>query len=319
MTEGLHGMHILATFSPSNPTYLNMKYLTYLKSLVCSFVLTLSPVVAVFGQEQPARMKVPSAERMQAINDSILEEGLRLYAYERVQWEAADSLMRYGTAHLDQIDGSAMLARDEHTWSFVYVSMARREVLFEYIYDVSSAAGKWSAEVRGITPAEERMARVSLMARSTAIREKGDSIRVGSTSGLNWDCIPVEGGGYRLYLLRGTSVRNVQPFGDDYSFDFDADLNLTSWRRYHRTYMEISVFEGGKKVEGFVHSHTDMTPYITPTDIANFMLYGHDLFGFRQMYVMQTAFEEPYCTVMDAEKRQVTSLPVKTLEKMLAR
>lgn len=287
-----------------------MRYPMLLRALLLAVVLVFSPV-SLRSREKEKKLKAPSAERMQAINDSVLRDGLLLYMYERVQWQATDSLMKYGAPHLDQIDGSAMMALNGHTWKFVYVSLARREVMFEYVFDANTSEGRWDNAPRPITSEEERLAKVSRSARAKAIELKGDSIRLTSTAGLNWDCIPVGHGGYRLYLLHGTGRHGVQPFGDDYSFDFDADMNLTAWRSYHRSYMEIPVVGEKGKVEILAHSHTPMTPYVTPADIANFMLYGYNLYGIKQMHVYQTAFTEGYYSVFDAENMRLESIPAK--------
>ena len=295
-----------------------MKRLIYLRTLVLVFIIGAFSV-SLYSKDKVKKLKMPSAERMQAINDSILEEGLRLYAYESTQWQAADSLMKYGTRNIDRIDGTAMMAVDDHTWKFIYVSLASREVLFEYTLDTNTNKGKWCGEVRPITLDEERLANVKRTVQTKAIELKGDSIRLTSTEGLNWDCVPLLNGGYRLYLLRGTTRNDVQPIGDDYSFDFDARLNLTSWRRYHRTFLEIPTVVEGRKMSILIHSHTDLTPYVTPTDIANFMLYGYNLYGITQMYVLQTAFKEDYYTVFDVGKMQLISLSAKVMEKMMGK
>ena len=57
-----------------------------------------------------------------------------------------------------------------------------------------------------------------------------------------------------------------------------------------------------------MHSHTPMTPYFTATDIANYMLYGYDLYKIKKFSVLSTAFANTsYLTTFDVEKMKLTS------------
>ena len=62
------------------------------------------------------------------------------------------------------------------------------------------------------------------------------------------------------------------PIGDDYAFDFDKDMNILSWRRFHRSFLEQPITMNVEEITEVMHSHTPMTPYFTTTDIANYML-----------------------------------------------
>ena len=98
------------------------------------------------------------------------------------------------------------------------------------------------------------------------------------------------------------------PIGDDYSFDLDKEMNVLSWRRYHRSFLEQPITMNGEKITEVMHSHTQMTPYFTTTDIANYMLYGHDLYRIKKFSVLSTAFADTsYLTTFDVEKMKLTS------------
>ena len=88
-------------------------------------------------------------------------------------------------------------------------------------------------------------------------------------------------GGYKLFLMMGTQLRGVIPFGNDYIFFADSMGTITHWRQLHRSLLSADFgkkknrkqFLAGK-VRAVIHSHLDSEPLITATDICLMRMYG---------------------------------------------
>lgn len=261
------------------------------------------------AQTAPKKLIAPSPERFQAINDSILAEGMLLYTFEKLAWQATDSLMKYNVNRAE-INSATAIEDGNLTWRYIFANLEKEQTVFELTFHLSNDTSFYvsSATPRKLKPNEIELLKAKQLAPRKVIKEKGDSILLANTSGLNWDLIPLEKGGYRLYLLHGTTKHGVIPIGDDYSFDLDKEMNVLSWRRYHRSFLEQPITLNGEEIKEVMHSHTQMTPYFTATDIANYMLYGHDLYRIKKFSVLSTAFANTsYLTTFDVEKMKLTS------------
>ena len=266
---------------------------------------------SIYGKAQsaPKKLVAPSPERFQAINDSILVEGMLLYTYEKLAWQATDSLMKYNV-NRTEINSATAIEDGNLTWRYIFANLEKEQTVFELTFHLSNDTSFYvsSATPRKLKPNEIELLKAKQLAPRKVIKGKGDSIFLANTSGLNWDLLPLEKGGYRLYLLHGTTKHGVIPIGDDYSFDLDKEMNVLSWRRYHRSFLEQPITMNGEEIKEVMHSHTQMTPYFTATDIANYMLYGHDLYRIKKFLVLSTAFADTsYLTTFDVEKMKLTS------------
>lgn len=125
-----------------------------------------------------------------------------------------------------------------------------------------------------------------------AVEKYGDSLYFASQSfgSPNIDIVRINDDLTRLYIIQGTILDNVIPFGNDYSIDFDKDLNPIAFRKYHNSLLALRTkTEDGGDVESIRHSHLTNNPFITPTDIGNFLLYRPE--GMDMFYVYSTAYK----------------------------
>jgi len=101
----------------------------------------------------------------------------------------------------------------------------------------------------------------------------------------------------------------VIPLGNDYVVDLDRNYKVIAFKRLHKKYFEIPVFmENGEKIVNIMHLHTLDNPHMTPTDIVNFMLYGHDYYGLNEVMVVFTYKGVKYLSKFDA-----TTFRIKTM------
>ena len=143
--------------------------------------------------------------------------------------------------------------------------------------------------VRGLSPKElERAERqVALLEK---IGELDGIASIPEAGNLNADVVEISPTLTRVYLLQGTNKSKLIPFGNDYSFDFDAAGNMLARRKYHSSFIPIDFSGKEGNIRKCTHSHLTDNPYITPTDIATFLLYGHDLYGMKTFSIYSTAF-----------------------------
>lgn len=93
---------------------------------------------------------------------------------------------------------------------------------------------------------------------------------------LNFDVVWITPQLVRLYILQGTTLYDIIPFGNGYSVDFDANMNVLAFRHHHQSYL---LMENHKEIESLIHSHLKDNPFMTATDVCNYLLYGRDLYG----------------------------------------
>ena len=105
----------------------------------------------------------------------------------------------------------------------------------------------------------------------------------------NFDFVRINDNLIRLYILQGTVQPNTIPFGNDYSIDFDNNGNALCFRKYHNSLIAIKTVDvEGQQIKSVVHSHLRDNPYITPTDVCNFLLYRG---GLKENHILSTALD----------------------------
>src|SRR5699024_9621370 len=78
--------------------------------------------------------------------------------------------------------------------------------------------------------------------------------------------------GYKLYLLSNTRDVDVIPLGNDAVFHGNNRGKIKKWNWYHKELLPIPISREGIRLA--THKHGESQPLISPTEIANFRLYG---------------------------------------------
>ena len=274
-----------------------MKYLL-------SFILFL-PLMCMAQQSQTMTRPLPSQDELEAINDSILQEGLNLYLYEKLSWLASDLLIEHATVDLSGIRAAVQLDDNAQLTHF-YCRQDR--VVFSCTLDLNDFSLSWDNTVRPMTEDE----RDAVHFRSDLIKRimetYGDSIYSIKDGSKNIDLIWLGNDKLRVYLLQGTTLNGVIPFGNDYYVDIDRNGNLIEFHRFHHSYIPIDISEAGEdtQVMEVIHSHTVDNPFFTPTDICNALLYARDLFGMKSICVLSTAFDPSVIMTFNMDDLSIT-------------
>ena len=254
-----------------------------------SLVLLL-PMLCVAQPDWIADSKLPSRDELATINDSILQEGLRLYTYEKLSWMASDLLAEHALVDLSSIRGSAVQMDDNGKLTHFYCR--QDSVVFSCTLDLYDFSLSWDNTVRPMTEDDRDAVHFRSEMINRIIETYGDSIYTIQDGSINIDLIWLGTDNLRAYLLQGTTLNGVIPFGNDYYVDIDRDGNLIEFHRFHHSYIPIDIRQAGENTQVLevIHSHTVDNPFFTPTDICNALLYAHDLYGMKSVCVLSTVF-----------------------------
>ena len=225
-------------------------------------------------------------EMIQAINDSICAEGAVLYIAERLNWVSTDSVLaRY---RYEDLGGSLIWQPTSGTWSAIFYDKDKKNCIFELKLNTMSGANSLSYDIRPLTEEEQVQIKLKYTMLDNAFEKYGEQIKFNEKIGNpNFDFVRINDNLIRLYVLQGTVQPNTIPFGNDCSIDFDNCGNPLCFRKYHQSLIAIkTVDDEGNKIVSVVHSHLADNPYITPTDVCNFLLYRGEL---EESYILSTA------------------------------
>lgn len=253
---------------------------------------------------QPTLEMIQEAGVISDALDSICIEGYNLYTAEYVNWVSTDSLLAH--FRVEEIGRSIIWQPTDDTWRVVFTDKELEKCLFEYRYDLKSKEQTILLDPRPITEEERGMLEKKNLMLKNAFEQYGDSLRYNPDYGRpNFDFVRIDSNTTRMYILQGVERTGIIPFGNDFSFDFDNDCNIKAFRRYHNSFIPIS-----NEGETAIHSHLKDNPYITPTDICNFLLYHGRM---KQTAVLSTALGG--YIFYDAETHTATFLTREMMEK----
>ena len=253
-------------------------------------LILLLPMLCVAQPDQIADSKLPSRDELATINDSILQEGLRLYTYEKLSWMASDLLAEHALVDLSSIRGSAVQMDDNGKLTHFYCR--QDSVVFSCTLDLNDFTLSWDNTVRPMTEDDRDAVHFRSEMINRIIETYGDSIYTIQDGSINIDLIWLGTDNLRAYLLQGTTLNGVIPFGNDYYVDIDRDGNLIEFHRFHHSYIPIDIRQAGENTQVLevIHSHTVDNPFFTPTDICTALLYAHDLYGMKSVCILSTVF-----------------------------
>ena len=247
------------------------------------FILLLLVVsMSASAQDEKVELTLTSNPVIQAALDSICIEGYNLYNAEFVNWVSTDSLLAH--CDTDDIGGNLIWQPTDSTWSAMFYDKKKENCIFELQFNIKNGNEVFSYDKRPITETEKPVIELKNKMFNNAIEQYGDSMSYNPDYGRpNFDFVRINDNTTRMYMLQGIERHNIIPFGNDLSIDFDNQGNPTAFRRYHR-----SLIASPNDGETTFHSHLKDNPYITPTDVCNFILYHGNM---KQTYILSTALD----------------------------
>ena len=243
---------------------------------VISLVMLMAIVPAEAKKKQINDIQNLSPAELEAKHDSIVYEGYRIYLKEMIAWTSED--MFFAKCSQQHMMQGSVISGIFPDFSDIFYNLDTRQCIYEVKTNVETNEVYGIDSVRPL--ADKELAKINLQERIYSalytldidIQEPPEGCR------FNFDWFPIDNNRFRVFGIMGCSTQNVIPWGNDFSYDCDSLGNVLDKRKYHRTIMLMpTVTSNGNKVKEIFHSHTDLHPLITSTDIAIFLLYGGDM------------------------------------------
>ncbi len=211
-------------------------------------------------------------DQLKIITDSILKEGELLYKLEKSAWWMTDFAKE--EKKIANSNGGYFSYASNDTIKCIIYNKKRTKVIAEAGFiDAFSKPEYVNTESRDATEFERK----SFDIRSKIIDSLVNPIyelEVRKNFSYNAILIPQDNG-YRFYLILGSNVGRVIPFGGDYLFNSDNNGVITSFCKIHPKLIATSTRGvNGEFQDTISHSHGAEIPFITATDICTFLLYG---------------------------------------------
>jgi hypothetical protein len=240
-----------------------------------------------------------SKEEIKQKNDSILAEGDLLYRYEKAAWVSTDLAM--SLKDIKENFGGYLIYRSVDSIKAIILGKDHATCIYEMtFFGDPTNPFRESFENRKLNDTEEelqsiktKMVKESLQPAYQVVCAEGYSLVI--------ELIPYESG-YKLYVLTGTSKRDIIPMGNDYVFFAGTDGEITSWRKFHSELIPAKTKIQDQKVLSIIHTHLVSEPFISATDICTFRLYA-GFYGLKQFKVLSTALSK--CFTYDSVKNSI--------------
>jgi hypothetical protein len=203
--------------------------------------------------------------------DSVLAEGNLLYQYEKAAWISTDLAMEIKTVKNDF--AGFFVYQEQEEIRVIILGEKTQNCIAEYSFKSDFSKPKTvKTENRELSDQEKKLLKVKEKILEN-LSDKKYEITIPQGYSPNFVLIPFAEK-YKLYIIMGTSQKDVIPFGNDYLFIADQNGKIENWQKFHSRIIPGYTTIEGNKVTEFSHSHLKTTPLITATDICTFMLYA---------------------------------------------
>lgn len=246
---------------------------------------------------------IPSVEEMKAVNDSILTEAYQLYLHEKIAWVMEDIFLESQSEAINDVEGWIPTTEDGVTVKGIFFNKDKTKALFEASVNIQTGETSSTSTARDLTAKEIEEIKVHQNV-VNAIYSLDSIPPCPEGCTFNNEVLRMGEDLYRVYWMLGTTEHGVIPFGCDFSYDCDSNGKIKEYRRYHQTFIPSPLTYEGEPVSAIFHSHTSICPYIAPTDIALFLLYGYEFSELTGFKVYSPTFKCYF--VFNAETYEIT-------------
>ena len=203
--------------------------------------------------------------------DSVLAEAHILYKYEKAAWIATDLSLE--KSEIITNFGSYFIYQENELIKAIIIDKKNQFCIAEYIFENDFSKPKQIiTEKRTLSNIELNLIKV----RNRITENLSDrKYEISIPNGYNPNLIMLPWGEkFKMYMIMGTTQRDVIPFGNDYLFVCNKDGEIETWTKFHSRLIPGYTKIAGAKVNELTHSHLHTTALITATDICTFMLYA---------------------------------------------
>lgn len=214
--------------------------------------------------------------------ESIVSEANRLFHYRMIEWWGSDITEK--NKDLDKQVADYIIYDDAENLYFVLLDESFKRKLGTYYINIENpktniqfdpTEGSLSKKERKLFRIKNKMERnASKIANKKIIERDGYSVST---------ILIEQKRGYKLYLLANTNKVDIIPLGNDAVFHGNRRGRIKKWVWYHEGLLPMPISREGNQLA--THKHTKKQVLISPTEIANFRLYGM-LYDMQKMAIL---------------------------------
>lgn len=201
----------------------------------------------------------------------IVKEADMLFTYRMVEWWGSE--FTEDDKELDRQVSDYLIYHDSDKFYFVLIDDSYKNKAGTYFIDFNneeaniqfdSTQSKLNKQERKLYQIQNRMnLQASELVKKELVEKEGFSVST---------ILIKQKRGYKLYLLSNTRDVDVIPLGNDAVFHGNNRGKIKKWNWYHKELLPIPISREGIRLA--THKHGKSQPLISPTEIANFRLYG---------------------------------------------
>ncbi|HUH25069.1 MAG TPA: hypothetical protein VLY87_00440 [Flavobacterium sp.] len=220
---------------------------------------------------------LPSTSHSQFNNEKQIEdikkEGLKLYRSEMASWHGTD-LFTKRYKNTENIGGYFSYAENEKNICVFFSKAVNPSVIgtitFDDLFDIRKADVNLTE--RKFSKTERNL---HILRTKTKEIIASDTILFKHYNNTKYNVIPlIEKDINKVYILTGSTLKNIVIFGNDYLLRFNKKNELIDKKSLHKNIIPIE-YGNSKQEEFSVHNHLEETgDFLTPTDVCTLMLYG---------------------------------------------
>lgn len=272
-----------------------------IKSLFCLLIMFVFTVPAIAQHE-----------RLDAIEDSIVNEGKALYRSEWASWYGTDIVLEKCAAKKALLGGYFSYETHDNLINIFYSQDKSPLVLASVTFNKDFNVQNYKLDTipRKLTTTELDYYSIRLAA---AIQMEHDTIfKYYKNSNLN--LIPIiQKGEKKVYALSGPKDNGVLIFGNDYLLRFNIANELTSIKKLHKNIIPIyTKSDSGKTASSTMHTHLkESGDFMSATDICTLLLYER-FTSWQTHYVIS----KDYVSLWDCKKNMLIILTMEAWKKI---
>ncbi|HLW14186.1 MAG TPA: hypothetical protein VKX30_01655 [Flavobacteriaceae bacterium] len=212
----------------------------------------------------------------------IVSEANSLFHYRMMEWWASDLTEK--NKELDKSVADYIIYHDAENLYFVLVDATYKQKLGTYYINTKNNETniQFDSIQENLSKKESKLLRIKNKMEQNA--SKIANKKIVEREGYSVSTILIEQKrGYKLYLLANTSEAGIIPLGNDAVFHGNNRGRIKKWTWYHEGLLSMPVSKEGSKLA--THKHKKGQVLISPTEIANFRLYGM-LYNMQKMSIL---------------------------------
>lgn len=234
--------------------------------------LSLLIIASLFSSIMLAQTIEMSETELKTKLDSVLTEAHLLYKYEKSAWISTDLAMENRAVKKD-FSGFFVYEEEQGKIKVIILGKESQNCIAEYSFESDFSKPKLvKTEKRELSNQEKTLLEVREKI-LVNLSDKKYEVTIPDGYSPNLILLPFAEK-YKLYIIMGTSQRDIIPFGNDYIFIADKNGKIENWQKFHSRIIPGYTKIDGNKVTELTHSHLRTTPLITATDICTFILYA---------------------------------------------